>query len=363
MNKKYKININTINKIIFVMVIGIVTGNAGTAMAEEYSNIKTDTVCFNSTYNGNVYNITGTIFYKSVNPSNPITSNLIIAIHGFVNDRNVWNGGFLGPDKNSYARILANEGYVVITYDRLGYGQSKINFPGAGFTIDSEVQLQNLRDIIIQIKNGSNSCSSTKFKFDKIILIGHSGGAAIIESYAALYHDVDAIIPMTPPGPPGFEMNAEFYNNIINKWIIPQIMNGNDYVTMFPPGSNGISQDCLHFFFDPDNANPKISNTYCANDNLMTSPSGEYLSALEFWGKTHGLIPQIEKNLPVLLIFADNDLLFNESQKAERNYWKQYCNCSLSILRTETGHMLMFHRSSKDTIEYIIDWLHDNDLR
>ena|SRR3990167_338814 len=355
MNEKYKININkTINKILFVMVIGIVT-NAGTVMAEEFSNIKTDTVCFNSIYNGNTYNITGTIFYKSVSPSN-----LIITVHGFVNDRNVWDGGILGPDEDSYARTLVNAGYVVITYDRLGYGQSKI--PGAGFTIDSEVQLQNLRDIIVQIKNGSNSCSSTKFKFDKIILIGHSGGAAIIESYATQYHDVAAIVPMTPPGPPGFETNAEFYNNIIINWIIPKIYAGSDYVTMFPPGSNGISQDCLHFFFDPDNTNPKISNIYCSNENLKTSPSGEYLSALEFWNKTHTSIPKIEKNLPVLLVFADNDLLFNESQKAERNYWKQNCECDISILRTETGHMLMFHRSSKDTIEQIIDWLHSNGL-
>lgn len=355
MNKKYKININTINKIIFVMVIGIVTGNAGTVMAGEYNNIKTDTVCFNSTYSDKTYNITGTIFYKSVDQSN-----LIVAVHGFVNDRNVWDGGILGPDEDSYARTLANAGYVVMTYDRLGYGQSKINGLGAGFTIDSDVQLQNLRDIIIQIKNGSNSCSSTKFRFNKIILIGHSGGAAIIESYATLYHDVAAIIPMAPPS---FGVNAEFNNTIINNWVIPQINNGNDYVTMFPPGPNGISQDCIYFFFDPSNTNPKISNTYCSNKNLMTSPSGEYITAQAFWEKTYMLVPNIEKNLPVLLVLADNDLLFNEFQNMEINYWRQYCKCNLSILRTETGHMLMFHRSSKDTIEYIIDWLHDNDIR
>ena len=367
MNNKYRINkqsqqagecchaVNkTINKIIFVLVIGIV--GTGTVMAEEYSNIKTDTVCFDSQYNDITYNITGTIFYKSFNPSN-----LIIAVHGFVNDRSVWDGGLL-PDENSYARTLTNAGYIVLTYDRLGYGQSKINTPGAGFTIDSNVQLQNLRDIVIQTKNGSNNCSSItkKFRFDKIILIGHSGGSAIIESYAAQYHDVDAIIPMTPPG---LGINVEFNNTAINNWIIPQIYAGNDYVTMFPPGSKRISQDCLHFFFDPNNTDPKISNTYCSNKNLIPSPSGEYLTAQDFWKKTLMSVPQIKVGLPVLLIFADNDLLFNEYQKADIDFWKQSCNCNLSILHTKTGHMLMFHESSGDIIEHIIDWLHSNDRK
>jgi pimeloyl-ACP methyl ester carboxylesterase len=341
------------NKLGIAMVLLILF--ISTVQGMEYDNIKTDTVCFNSEYNGIAYNISGTIFYKSLKPSN-----LIIAVHGFVNDRSVWDGGFFGHDENSYARTLANAGYIVLTYDRLGYGQSKINSPGAGFTIDSEVQLQNLRDIIIQIKDGSNSCSSTtKFTFDKIILVGHSGGSAIIESYAAQYHDVAAIIPMTPPG---FGMNVKYYNAAIINWIIPQISAGNDYVTMFPPGSNGISQDCLYFFFDPKNTNPKISNTCCSNKNLIPSPSGEYLSAQDFWKNTLMLVPQIEEDLPVLLVFADNDLLFNESQSADIDYWKQYCKCDLSILHTKTGHMLMFHKSSKDIIEYIVDWLHSNGL-
>jgi pimeloyl-ACP methyl ester carboxylesterase len=329
-------------------------------------NVKTKTICFTA-HNGVdpvPVTITGTLFHKGVyKPS----SKVIIAVHGFVNDRRIWDGGSFDPDpEGSYARALANAGYVVITYDRLGYGQSP--YSGSGFMITLDNQLGILSEIIAQIKDGSYTkgmCSSgtpAGFGFENDpILIGHSGGASLIESYAGLNHDVSAIIPMAYSS---VGLNGEFINDIINGWIVPEIAKGNDYVTMFPPNPNGpVSKKCIDYFFYKSGAYPSIYNNYCANQNLIPSPSGEYLSAFEFWGKTHERIKTIEENLPVLLVFADNDRLFSDTQSLEVEYWRQNCNCDLGIIeQTKSGHMLMLHKSNEATISAVIDWLGSHGL-
>jgi pimeloyl-ACP methyl ester carboxylesterase len=382
--------IKIIKILVLLLSLTIISGTALSSNAIKFSainseedvtltsndNVKTETVCFTA-HNGVdpvPVTITGTLFHKGVyKPS----SKVIIAVHGFVNDRRIWDGGSFDPVlEESYARALANAGYVVITYDRLGYGQSPyLNDPGAGFTITLDNQLGILKEIIAQIKDGSykegykeGMCSSgtsagIRFKKDPI-LIGHSGGASLIESYAGLYHDVSAIIPMAYSS---VGLNDEFMTDIINGWIVPEIgtyPNLKDYVTMFPPNPEGhVSEKCVDYFFDKSGAYKSIYNNYCANQNLIPSPSGEYLSAFEFWGKTHDRIKTIEKKLPVLLVFADNDRLFGDTQSLEVEYWRQNCNCDLSIIeQTKSGHMLMLHKSNKAAISAIIDWLGSHGL-
>ncbi len=280
----------------------------------------------------------------------------------------------------SFARALARAGYVVITYDGLGYGQSPyIRGPGAGFNITMDNQLAILREIIIQIQNGSytkttTTCSSgtpAKIGFKNIILTGHSAGASIIESYAGLYHDVKAIIPMAFSND---GLSRALQNNFLS-WVIPNANSGHDYITIFPPSPNGsVSPECVNFFFYKPGVKPPIYNSVCTNQNLIPTPAGEFFTFNEFsTNKTHERIKSIG-NLPVLLVFADHDRIFlgpeeanppidPDTQSSEIAYWKKNCECDFStITQDSSGHMLMFHRSFHSTTKAIVDWLRSRGL-
>ncbi len=351
-----------------------------TSAAPAVDGVKTETVCFTA-HNGAdpvAVPITGTLFHRGAYKPN---SNVIVAVHGFGSDQSLWDSSPFGNGSGgSFARALARAGYVVITYDQLGTGQSPYTHgSGAGFNITMDNQLAILREIITQIQNGSytkttTACSSgtqAKFGFKNLILIGHSAGAAIIESYAGLYHDVTAIIPMEFSND---GLSRALQNNFVS-WVVPNAVSGHDYITVFPPNPNGsVSPECVNFFFYEPGANSKIYNRVCANQNLIPTPTGEFFTFNEFsFVKTHERIKSIG-NLPVLMVFADHDRIFlgpkeanpptdPDNQSSEIAYWKQNCGCDFSTFTQDnSGHLAMLHNSSPSTTRAIVDWLHSRGL-
>src|SRR5260370_2209505 len=85
--------------------------------------IQRSIVCF-SVKNGtdvNSFSVTGTLFHRGRYTS---VSKVILLNHGTASNRGQWDGGAAGDASPQIARLLASAGYVVITYDRLGFGQS-----------------------------------------------------------------------------------------------------------------------------------------------------------------------------------------------------------------------------------------------
>jgi alpha-beta hydrolase superfamily lysophospholipase len=104
-------------------------------------------------------------------------------VHGAASSTVDWD---LSP-RWSVARALASAGYVVFSYDRLGFAKSSyFAVPGGGDTLTAAAQRTLLHQVVEQVKAGSyrttteNSCPShgsvARLRSRKVVIIGHSSG-------------------------------------------------------------------------------------------------------------------------------------------------------------------------------------------
>ncbi|KAK6587783.1 hydrolase [Cryptosporidium xiaoi] len=105
----------------------------------------------------------------------------IVLIHGFMGDLTTFN---------EWRKILANNGYTVLTYDLLGHGESEWKISGFISVEKLVLQLNQLLDKLGWINNGN-----------KISLLGVSLGGLISVKYAVTYpDDINKLVLMCPAG-------------------------------------------------------------------------------------------------------------------------------------------------------------------
>ncbi|KAK3678470.1 hypothetical protein LTR78_001767 [Recurvomyces mirabilis] len=123
---------------------------------------------------------------------------LQIATHGGGFDSRYWEV-MLQPDQHSYVRAALAAGYSILTYDRIGTGQSSKPDAYTDIQLPAHIEvLRVLRVLTEMVRNGtiasiasSWSCSgSASMHFDKIIHVGHSVGSittyGLLSSYPTL---------------------------------------------------------------------------------------------------------------------------------------------------------------------------------
>jgi pimeloyl-ACP methyl ester carboxylesterase len=340
-----------------------------------------ETVCFSAHNPGDpaAIPITGTRYYRDQAAARG-HARAILLLHGAAGDRFVWDGGVAGPEAApSVARQLARAGYLVITVDRAGYGASPyVRGPGAGFTLTPDGYVEIAHELVTQIKAGGytttdGSCPSGEpvtAGSESVILLGHSAAGAETMLYAGRHHDIDTAIPLawSSTGVASTVLRAFF------GWILPQIVGGNDYPTFVPPGPGEISEECLLAFFYGPGADPAVANTECANENLRTTPAGEFLTGPALDEEIRTAIPNVGPT-PVLLVFAQFDALFTgpdyrgpdgtdpDLVTPEIEYWKQNCGCDVSAYtQRDSGHAMMLHRSAPEMTQAVVDWLKSRGL-
>lgn len=353
------------------MGISGMTDTTSPASTATFNGVRTKRVCFTA-HNGPdpiPVPVTGTLFHHGA--YTPDTS-VILAVHGLTSVRSFWDGGPLGPRAGSMARDLARAGYVVITYDRIGYGESPYHRPeGSGYAVTLDNALGALREIVTQIKAGTytetkGTCAAgagtpARFGSRDIVLAGHSAGGYLVASYAGLYRDVRGIIPIgaSTQGP-----SNEFGGTVFVPWILPQTA-ADDYAMFFPPHESGVSPECVRFFF---NVPGERSDVVCANENRVPTPSGEFASIVPFTHETALRIRQIGPQTPALIIFSDHDRIFKGPEEADSNdpdhqtpeieYWRQNCGCPVSsFTQTDSGHAFMFEENVSQTSRAIAAWM------
>ncbi|MGZ6697721.1 MAG: alpha/beta fold hydrolase, partial [Solirubrobacteraceae bacterium] len=105
--------------------------------------MKVENVCFNATKPGDSApsQIFGERFTDGpVSPSTPV----IVLVHGIASSTETWD---FSPTW-SVARAFASMGYVVISYDRLGYKRSVYSQPGGGYSLTTTAQRNVLHQMI-----------------------------------------------------------------------------------------------------------------------------------------------------------------------------------------------------------------------
>ncbi|NVB85020.1 MAG: alpha/beta fold hydrolase, partial [Kofleriaceae bacterium] len=202
--------------------------------------VKTETICFTAHNPGDpgAISLTGTRFSKrSFNAMQP-DDRVILLLHGAVETREIFDGGKAGVgEAGSFARLLAKQGYVVVTVDRAGYGDSPyLRGPGAGFGLNFNSYVEMTHEIITQLHAGTyttktgESCGTgpqVGVASESVILGGHSIGGGEVMLYGSRYHDIDGLISFGWNNIGAASIPTGFFVN----WIVPQIQQGKDYVT------------------------------------------------------------------------------------------------------------------------------------
>lgn len=113
-------------------------------------------------------------------------STVQVLLHGSTYNHAYWDFPYR-PETYSYRLAMNKAGYATFVVDRLGMGNSTVP-PSNQMTLRGEAA--QAHEVVQKLRHGDVGGS----KFDKVVLGGHSIGAAVTTLEAATYHDVDALL-------------------------------------------------------------------------------------------------------------------------------------------------------------------------
>lgn len=267
------------------------------------------------------------------------SSSVILATHGLSYGQWAWDFP-LEPETYSVARAMAARGYAMIAIDKLGYGASH----GAGdpdqpngYTLTVEGYADLTAQIIRQIRAGTYGGPA----FGRVALMGHSAGTEISELATGLHPDlVDALIATAYTHVPF--MNLQWLQD---EWLYDNLRAAQSDYEEFEQGRR--AQD----MYDLEHADEDVVALDMQMANL--TPSGEIFSI----GKqpSRFVLPLITE--PVLLVLAENDVLFPGSHgQNELQHFVSASDRTLAVI-PDAGHTFMLHTNAPESNELIADWL------
>lgn len=321
--------------------------------------VKVATVCFSVTNPaGGQSTPYGLRYTDTERPSDPSTP-AVVLVHGIASSTENWD---FSPTW-SVARALAAAGYVVYSYDRLGYAKSSyFDQPGGGFTLTTAAHRAELHQVVGEVQAGDytitagSDCSApqtpAKLHNRKVVIIGHSAGGWIVAGYPGTYHDVAAVIqtdidgsgaqppPGTPipPGPP------------VSTTPDP---NHPDYFEFFQT-----RHDCENFNVYRPGEVSSVVQIACAPP-FLDSPFGEVQDFPVKFVQNDAAINMIGPSIPVLLTSGDHDGVDPPvDAEADYAYYKQHCGCHVTrVLVPDTAHLFMVHQSLPVWANQVVAWL------
>ncbi|KAF8756545.1 alpha beta-hydrolase [Rhizoctonia solani] len=260
---------------------------------------------------------------------------LIVGIHGINFDHSYWEFGY-SKDYN-FIEAANKAGYAVLTYDRLGVGQS--DKPDGLEVVQSSTEVEILHQIIKRSRESR--------QYSKVLGIGHSFGAIQLTGIAARYPtDLDAVI-LTGYTPSMASVGMSFTG-----WYRHWRKNNQIWLDSSYLGTGSPSADRFAFFAD---------GFYDEADSYL----GEFLTIAEPVSK-----PAPEYKGHVFVVTGEKDLIFcggNCLQKPARasgdtllddtkTFYPNAASFS-SYVPPGAGHALFAHHHTDETIDRIIAWI------
>jgi pimeloyl-ACP methyl ester carboxylesterase len=284
----------------------------------------------------------------------------IVLVHGISSSTANWD---FSPTW-SVARALASRGYVVLSYDRLGYARSNyFDHPGGGYTLTTSAHRDMLHELVGAVKSGAyttgpfgSDCSAatqpSTMQNRLVVIIGHSAGGWIVAGYPGKYHDVAAMIqtaitgslwPSTGGGSSGGSSGGHFDPNPEHP----------DYFDFFHT-----RQDCESFNIYPPGQVPYVVDIACTPP-FIPSPYGEIADLGEMFAENDLYIRLIGPSIPVLLTSGDHDTTAPPSSaKNDYEYYRDNCGCDVTQwFIPDSGHLFMAHRSLAPWVDFVVNWL------
>ena len=280
----------------------------------------------------------------------------IVLVHGIASSTANWD---FTPDW-SVARRLAQAGFVVISYDRLGFAKSLYNRPKGGDLLLITNQRDMLHQLVGEVKSGNytvaqgNDCSGPQapgnFANSTVVIIGHSAGGAIVQGYPGEYHDVAAMVQANYSN----QGQGAVVQQQITNVVAPALAAGDDYVPFFAN-----QQQCVQFNIYAPGAVQSVVNIACDPAKFVLTPAGEFtgFTALE---QENNQFIKTTGAIPVLLTYGDHDAAFPPSTaQADYQYWITNCaGCDVTEwYEPNSGHLFMAHRSMPQWVNEVVSWL------
>jgi pimeloyl-ACP methyl ester carboxylesterase len=273
----------------------------------------------------------------------------IVLVHGIASSTDNWD--FL-PNW-SVARSLARKGYVVYSYDRLGYAKSVYPVPNGGNLLTGPAQRSVLHQMIGEVKTGAYTTTSASdcsaggaptgtMANRAVVIIGHSAGGWITEGYPGQYHDV---VGMVQSDISGFGSTTD-----------PPISTTQpDYTQFFASRAA-----CESFNFYVPGEVSAIKQIACDPANFVASPRAELTGNLNNANNIKATGP----NIPILLTWGDHDGIVSFNQGTSHyNVWKSTCGCDVSMyIQPNSGHLFMAHQSLTGWLDTVETWLGNHDI-
>jgi len=281
----------------------------------------------------------------------------IVLVHGTTSSTEDWD---ISP-RWSVARALANAGFDVLSYDRLGFARSSyFDVPDGGFSLTSTAQRHMLHTVVRLVRRGTyelavhNSCAHPRAHAGvlhrRIVIIGHSSGGTIVSGYPGEYHDVSAMIQADIAAPlqsdlgPGGGFTASRAHP--------------DYFSFFETAA-----DCREFNGYAPGVVSYALDRICTPPFVLT-PFGEILGPKQDPSADQRYVARIGRSIPVLLTSGEEDTTDPPSLARKTfAYYRAHCDCRVSqLLLPNTGHLFMAHRSLVLWIHRVTAWLAHNKL-
>lgn len=302
----------------------------------------------------------------------------IVLVHGVASTADIWD---LTP-RWSVARRLAAAGYVVFTYDRLGYRYSPYPDPSALTVSAQQVVLHDIVSALHTKSYKTGSCSGPRAAFStkKVAIVGHSGGGFIVSSYPGRFHDVAAMVQANAPS--GLASTSPAGNAAILSATAPAPHGAQDDVFgpvgdasldgpaptpidnyTYAPGPARAS--CEEFDLWRPGAVPAAATPLCNPANDVGTPAAETASYPTQALQTNPKLIAQTGTIPVLLAGTDHDAVMpGNANMLEYSAWRERCSCDVShFILNNTGHAFMAHQSLPSWITHVTTWLRTKDLK
>jgi pimeloyl-ACP methyl ester carboxylesterase len=297
--------------------------------------------------------------YKT--PSATSSTPAVVLVHGIASSTANWD---FSPAWST-ARALASAGYVVYSYDRLGYARSSyFDVPGGGATLTTREHRRMLHEVVQDVKTGGYSTTTTDdctaatpggMRNPTVAILGHSAGGWVVAGYPGTYHDVAAMIQTSIVG--STASSSEQSDGSEGGGFTPNAEHP-DYFDFFHERS-----ECESFNVYPPGAVRSAVDIACTPP-FIPSPYGEIADLPAKLAENDIAISQIGPGTPVLLASGDHDTTAPPPDaRADFEYYKANCGCDVSqYFIPDSGHLYQVHASLVQTVDVLVRWLSSRGL-
>lgn len=263
---------------------------------------------------------------------------LQIATHGAYYDGRYWDAKLEG---HSYVNAALQAGYSILTYDRLGTGQS--DKPDAYTVVQAQFELEILRELTMMSNNGVFG-----FNPKKIVHVGHSFGSILTSAFIATYPTLSDGAIIT-----GYVLNEHLGEVGRSSWNVQHASKWpSGYVTM---QKSGIQSTFFGGDFTPemldygDKIKSPTAVAEIVSGGLLVMASGP------FKGPIHYILPELD------FFICAGDCKNVTSLEALKHTFPNASSIQLDI-QPNTGHALPLHHNATAGFQVSFDFLSKNGL-